>query len=370
MSTYSISAHFAQYAQNPHLYKAGFDFTIDTTGLNKLLKSKKYDVIIKNPDLFLTVFAKALARSANEVGHLPCLLFKITEQENTLHLTGMYRFAFTVMKIVEKIRTLFEATLSDGRVTVVPVPFERDKVYFMQPISLSVDLRDLDPSFYYLRASYDEYVKPSLRKLSEMLRGVYSEKNTYQVVQADAYEVQSFTIEWADEAYEPRLAPVKVPERMGLHMHYYQAYKEGKQPQCDLTLVSADGTEIKMHESVMRCFGGPALLKMLENEWKESNAKKFVFEETPTDVLQEFVEFLYLGEEALKPHEFLKKDIDVRGLLHLGVVYQIDALVKCCVNILYVGVNHENVKEIKALQELYALPELQALIQHLSLKNR
>ncbi len=368
MSIDSIKSHFDRYQQNPHTRETNFKFEIDTTNITNLLANKDYDIIVKNPDLFLTVFAKALASSMHEVKKLPSLVFNITEKTTSLALKGDYLFADPVVKIVEKLRTLFEATMYKGRVTVLPVPCLDKRIYLMQPFNLSVDLRDIDPSFTHSSEAYENYVKPSLKRLSELLGGTYSEKKEYQVLHGNQVpHIAGFHIDWtAEEHYESHVAPIVIPEREGLQMHLYRMYTDEKQPGCDLTIVSQDMKEIKIHESVLRCFGGPILPIMLDGQWKESNEKKVVFGETPSDVLKVFVEYLYLGESALRPKVFLQKKVDVCTLLDLAVAYQIDPLIKCCVNILSIGATVEQVDEVKALAEAYNRLELKPLAEHLT----
>lgn len=347
---------------------------IDISEVNNLLAGKDYDVIVKSPDLFLTLFTKALANV--KLDGADGLVFQVTEKGNVLKIkTYSHLFSYSFVQAVEKLRVIFERTMYKGHVTVLPIEIvqgSQKRIYFMEPQSTSADLRDLDPYFTCQSERFHTYVKPSLKGVAELLGGVYSEKKIMQVLRTpqrpedSVPEIDAFRIDWtAEEHYVSNMAPVGIPGRESMQMHLYRMFKDNNQTNCDLTLVSCDGKELKMHGVVMHTYGGLALRTMLESTMRESLERRIVFGETPFDVLQEFVEFLYLGADALRPKVFFNTNVDPCALLHLAVVYEIDPLIKCCTNLLYIGASTEQAKEVKELAELYNVRDLKLLAEHL-----
>ena len=214
----------------------------------------------------------------------------------------------------------------------------------------------------------EQWIIPCMEKLSESLGANCIKAYTPNIHSKFSYqpkEILSFKIEWNREnQFVYRIPPKSVPKRESPLETWHTMYQN--QFLCDLTLI-AENVEIKLHSLLLYTYGGEIFQKMLTNGFKESVDKVISLKEFSLNTVRAFIDFIYLGENALQPEVTCTNAYEVSELLRLAHTYQIPSLVDHCANLLCLVTSAEDAEAIKLLADKCEIEQLKKLYEHLLL---
>jgi len=354
--------------------EARFDFNcqallegvqIDISNLEEHLAREDYGSIIKDPELFLLAFLKALSSVRNKN--------LITSVEgNRLTISGDVNCYPQIKKNVEEIRQCFlDGYEKEEDFMILPVKDGYGYQYYLKPKSPIVTIGEGDvfiPSLWF-----DSIIKPCMPILSESLGAICYELEVDQTVkylwtgEQKEEKINAFKIDRISQknlVYP--ISPIQIPTRDNFNTFLHSLYQ--KQELCDLTLVTKDG-DIHMHLLPLFAYGGEMFQKMLTTPMKESQEKVINFELFSKETVEAFVDFIYLGQGGLEAGSFLQKRPDFYELLRMAHTYQVTPLIDHCTNLISLVAFQEDPQNIKDLAEYYNNDHLRRLYEHLSDPN-
>lgn len=134
---------------------------------------------------------------------------------------------------------------------------------------------------------------------------------------------------------------------------------------CDATLVFFDG-ELKVHALILcASTNGEMLKKALTGPFQESSTKTLDLFEFSMTTGSAFIDFIYLGPDAITPETLKDKNVDVYELLKIAHFYQVLPLINCCTNVISLIASKEDAESIGVLADLYENAHLQNLTKYL-----
>jgi len=191
-------------------------------------------------------------------------------------------------------------------------------------------------------------------------------KTSLSMSQAKIPNTNTFSPSPIDRLYQTKiydqshLTPVKIRRKPDFNALYNNSWIPR-----DITFIAKDGSEIKMHSSVLALCGGDNLPQLLKRVKDERHEMKITFTQFSTTTMQAFVDFLYFGEEKLQKKDIHEKQIDLGELIAFAHMYQIPGLLDHCINILQISATFKDVQSIQSMADTYKHPRLYEIYEHL-----
>jgi len=133
------------------------------------------------------------------------------------------------------------------------------------------------------------------------------------------------------DVHHTRLAR-PVPRIVNMGEKLLNSYQ--KEDMVDFQIKLSDGSEINVHKYIL-CLHSPVFSRMINNNaMMESLENSVQISDFDPDVVRSFIEFLYSGE--------IPEDIDAEKLLLIADKYQVDCLIKHCLQLLVQTITREN----------------------------
>jgi hypothetical protein len=344
-------------------------FSKDISSLENAFSRKDFIKIIESPDLFWMAFCNALSQTESEDSEY----FSTFVQGKTLTVAGEEYIISDVQKFLEEIRKLFvKAHTPKNSFFILPIKITSD--YFVREKTDTVDLTDWlsDRVVKLYESWFISFIQPSMPILCKSIGATCSNIHISQkIITGDPFNIENknvkaFKIDWINgEHFTYPIEPKRLSPRDDLQKSIYSMYE--KHILCDLSIVAKDGI-VKVHSIPLFTYGGDMIQKMLTCNMKESLEKVVSFKEFSLNSVKAFVDFMYLGENGLKPESVSKNDVDLYELFQMANTYQVQELIDCCTNLLSLFSSTEDVEKIKHLAEFYENEHLKELYENLLLK--
>jgi len=275
---------------------------------------------------------------------------------------------------VEAIRDVFMKNVKKHTDFTI-VPIQPGTHYFLMKNAEVIDLRDQKAknstiSEFWFR----DYVRPTMPSLADSLGATCSNevlpiKYISERTGNQQKDIEVFKIDWSNSYYHVYPIPAKeMPSREDFHGLMYSMYKN--QTLCDLSIVAKEKDKevvLKVHSLPFYNYGGEMIQSLLTNGMKEGIEKKVHFEDLSINTLKAFIDFIYLGEDGLKPDNVQQSGVNLFELLQMAHTYQVPALVDCCTNLIALFASIEDLEIIKGFAKLYNNDHLRQLCAHLEL---
>lgn len=322
--------------------------------LHRCLSQKDFDTILKDPDLFWLSFCKSFFLHQNKNYDVN---FYVTIENEEILYSGINGTIEELRKTIEKIREcLIEGLHNRKNVTIQQTSYSFFPSYYLfTPDNLS---NNCPTEFKISKDWYESFMKHVLPDFLENCGATCIQERTEDSTRS------RLQITWKDVLIYPIASkPISTPEPIGKAL--YPLYQ--KQEHCDFTICCADGVVIKSHFALLYGYGGYVLQKLLTSDFKESKDRVITFETHSTDIIKDFLEFIYLGGKEFSEKMILSKDLDIIKLYELfdfAHMYGIETLMDCCTNLISLKATKEDISEIKELANLYNNEHLQQLCNH------
>ena len=340
---------------------------IDITSLEELLGRKDYPTILKSSELFLSVYYRAM-----NTFHKNDSMYSVSRQGNTIKVKWDNSLT-EIEKGVERVRVLLESQYREKKTcTILPITIAIE-TYLQTPSPQIIDLSNStgEESGRISHCLYRDYILPVIPRIAEIIGAIFSattlEQHYNSGYQTQTCEIKGFTITFlASEHFIYPIEPVTISARDSMEKSMYDLYKDKDQPLCTLVLRTAGDSEVRMHPFPFYQYGGDALKKMIGGHFKETRDQAINFSHFSDQTVREFVEFLYLGPNALTPEVFFAKEVNLCELLDMAHTYQVPLLVDCCTNLLSLVATPDQAGDIKRIADMYENSHLQKLCEHLT----
>lgn len=340
--------------------------SLATSETQNLISIKDFSAIINDPIHFTTAF---FLTASEKISSKDYLGIELHDDKLTVHAPSF--ITDPLVDGLEEIRKILAESLEKKLSNVLIHPInEYDNITFKN--DLTVPISFVDQSWPLIPIDiYSKYLRLVLPFFAESIGLTFTEFNsdvTYATDLGDSTQnVKSLRFEWVSSTnYFYPIKPVEIADRSAkeLLQGFHKLYQ--RQFLCDYTLKARNG-EIALHSIVLHQFGGEYFQNLLNSEMKESSEKQVQLDYS-LDVLKKFIDFLYLGKEALEPEVFFKTDdgLDVTELLRFAHYCQNEVLVNCCTNLISLSFGQDSKQMIKALADLYQNAHLQQLYEYYS----
>ena len=329
----------------------------DISELNGLLKRRDYLSVINDQQLFWLTFCKACPVDMTRKD-----LFSIKINSETLVITGRDHIVKNIKKRVEIIRNWFCASVKEKKNFAIAI------IHFTDPyICKDSEIIDFDEckKVYW----YKYFIKPSLPGLAQLLGMTGEITQTtrflkYKRSSPHKYEADLFSVRLnRREHFVYPITPKPREIRENTSKVLYDLYK--KQICCDIALVSSD-KRTKTHSCMLYAHGGEFFQTLITAGMKETLDGVIVLDEFHSETIHHFVDFVYLGSEALLENvTSASGEVDVFELFRFANQYQIPPLIDCCTNLISLLTNKEDLDVIRLLSEKYSNEHLKELVVYL-----
>lgn len=325
------------------------------------ISRKDYASILESPELFWLAFCSVYANKSD--------CFSAVLEGSSITIAGRLRIIAQIKKTIEEFRVYCWNGCKERKNISLSVVKIADNNYIRETQEV-INLENwLAPSCPRIDQTWFlEAILPFLGDLCKLIGGELTQSRKLQKVRGDDCigdrECLILDIRWAtSEHFVHPIAPLSIPSRIEYSKAAYEFYRT--QTLCDLTLAGSDG-EIHAHIFPMLLHGGECIKAMLTSPMKEGSTKKIEFSDFTVDVLKTYVDFVYLGEEALKPEAFFTSGVNVFELLRFAHTYGIKPLVDSCTNLISLIAKAEDVERLRELAIYYENTHLARLCDYLS----
>lgn len=325
--------------------------------LNECLARKDFETIIKDPILFWFSYCKAFFnhRRGEEVEY-----FSVSIEGEEIRYSGSAGVIKSLKDTMEHIRECLVEDW-DKRINVEILQTSYAIDYYFSPAR---NISDNSKNFKIFKNWYDLFIKPALSDFAENCGAVY--KDDYSETRGGTI----LQVTWKNSLIYP-ITPKPIAEPAPIGKILYPLYQ--RQEHCDFSLHCKDGAVIKSHFALLYGYGGCVLQRLLTSDFKETRERSISFENHPKDVIESFLEFIYGGAAEFSEKMIASKDLDITKLyelFHFAHMYQVEALVDCCSNLISLVATKENLVEIQRLADMYDNAHLKQLYEHYSPKRQ
>lgn len=325
--------------------------------LNECLARKDFETIIKDPMLFWFSYCKAFFnhRCGDNREY-----FSVSIESEEIRYAGSRGVIQSLKDTIEHIR---ECLVNDWdkkiHVEILQTSYGVD--YYFSPVR---NISDNSKNFKVFKNWYNLFIQPALSDLAENCGAAY--KNDY----SETREGTIIQITWKNSLIYP-ITPKKITEPAPIGTILYPLYQT--QEHCDFSITCKDGAVIKSHFALLYGYGGSVLQRLLTSDFKETRERSISFENHSKDVLESFLEFIYMGAVEFSEKMIASKDLDITKLYELfdfAHMYQVEALVDCCSNLISLVATKEDLVEIQYLADMYDNAHLKQLCEYYSPKRQ
>lgn len=250
-------------------------YNINFSELTELLKRVDFESIIKDKELFWSLFCKIF--SEKKVKKDNC--FDIQVNGDLALVLGRDHIIKHTQKFVELLRTLaLESFEAKSAIKTLFIPISTD-LFVRKPSNTTIDLTDWLTKDAKDKFSWDFYIKfnkPFLPCLFETLKLNYDEVESEQFIKTDLYmgsekrEVMLITVTPDKNThFSFPIKPAELPASDHPNKPFYDAYKLGMW--CDFSLISSEGKHLSIHKSVLGIYGGKCFQTLLSQKMRENN---------------------------------------------------------------------------------------------------
>lgn len=322
--------------------------------VHQCLSQKDFDTVLRDPDLFWLSFCKSFFHHQNKNYDVN---FFVTIENEEIRYSGLNDAMKELRKTIEKIRQcLIDGLNNRKNVTILQTCYSFfPSNYLFTPENVS---NDSPTEFKIAKDWYESFIKHVLPDFLENCGATYIHEQTEDLARS------RIQIHWKDMLVYP--IPCKTmlePRPIGEAL--YPLYQ--KQEHCDFSISCMDGTLIKTHSALLYAYGGSVLQKLVISDFKESKDRVVTFETHSTDIVKNFLDFIYLGGKKFLEKMTLSRDLDITKLYELfdfAHMYGVETLMDCCTNLISLQATKEDIGEIKELANLYNNEHLKQLADH------
>jgi len=315
-------------------------FVIDIGPAVEAVKKKNYFSIISDRDLFLTTF---------------CSLFGVKRARDLLRSEPTPCPA--IQECIQCIRQLVEKGFTEQGSFSLLVLEGSDEIYLREQSDQPVDLMEAKGQD---KKVFEKLILPHLQELFEAIGARCEVSDVSQPVINHPYTVtrkpaKRFFLKWDHRVTKP----------LDMCMAFYKMYEEKKE--CDFTLIAKDGKQFAIHSLVLYAFGGNVFRNMLlsPSQFQEST-KKSISLKVSGEMLRIFVDYLYLGREAVTPEALLDNEVDITKLLDFAQMWEVPLLVDLCINVMSIVATPKDLPTLEDRAAKYSNKQLNELVSHLA----
>lgn len=333
----------------------------ETEILDNLILRRDFETVIKDKELFWLLYCKAISQK----GKIEYLHLKMNVHQKNIEIIGNSIVIHAFRKAIDELQTLFEKNYVNKSFTLQVIHFDQWNNTYIN----DTDQSDILANSSKIRLIHDEYpfiFQPVFPYFCQLINAncTVSEKRIFASENSEELEERIstlFTVTWNKEHFIYPIQPVALSDGQELKILMYSLYKNKNG--CDFSIIGKNG-KIELHKVLLLCKGGEAIQALLNSEINKEGANQINLNAYSLTTLEYFVDFLYLGEEVLKPNNIADKELVITELLDLGKCFLLDDLVNCCTNLLTLTAEEKHKKIILDLAILYENDHLRALADH------
>lgn len=344
------------------IHQTSYFSWVDSKKVDEYILQKDFERLIKDSNLFWLSFCKTFSSYQKSDGRTD---FQVLRENEHIECSGTKIAIDTIKKIMEQFRKILTAGIRDRtNIRLLQTSFSfRPSSYIFTLDNLGSN-RDITPIRFEIPDDWYNLIEPVLPYFIENCGAAYkndpTENSTDSVIQ----------INWKDRLIYPISSlPIPLPKPIGHAL--YPLYQN--QEYCDFTISYEDGMVIKSHFALLYAYGGSVLQKLLTSHFKEGREKAIAFETHRKEIIEAFLEFIYLGGKEFSEKMILSNDLDITKLYNLFTfahMYEVETLINCCTNLISLKATKEDLREIKELASLYNNEHLKELCNYFSCEQK
>ncbi|MEM1282819.1 MAG: BTB/POZ domain-containing protein [Chlamydiota bacterium] len=335
---------------------------------NSALQKKDFKKIVETENLFWANFCRVFSEKKLK-NHSPS--FDIVVVKGQALIEGDKDKISEVKRTVDYFRNLALEAIST-RYEVRRIAFDMfEGVYFTHPSPKAIDLTHYRSLNIKDVLKEFDYISQHLENLYASVGIDYSTSKTNHYVDYGFFKtkdkIEEIKISLKSSHYNVYpIPPAKFPYVDYPGKVYYGHYLSEKF--CDFTIISKEGTPLKVHRLILNIYGGPYFQNLLTSPMKESIEQQIELCQ-PYEVIRTAIDCIYLGVNELTDKLDRKESIPIYEILEFAHYHGLLPLFKQAINILMLTTTTSDGEQIREYSNLYNDKDLKRLADHLKLQE-